>query len=446
MTRRRPPHRVARMRFSLLLMTLDMVAIVLAFALAGWAVPNAPPERATIVIVTLLPLYLLAAFGTHSYDIDLLDRPATALARAMKAFVFAAGAVLFVAFYLRASAEFSRALFITGSIGAALLILIARIACIRAAPAILGGEPFYTILIAQDPAMPLGAAFSRVIPADRFHPEHHDPAMYDRLAVSLHGADRVVVCCAAAQREAWVHFLQGANVRAELFVPELDSLGALGVGRVAGGTTLVVAEGPLNLPDRIAKRLFDVLLAGPVLLFLAPMMALVALAIKLDSPGPVFFVQTRIGRGNRMFRMLKFRSMHSALNDSAGTDSTRRGDARVTRIGQWIRSTSIDELPQLMNVLAGTMSIVGPRPHALGSRAENQLFWEIDGRYWHRHSVKPGLTGLAQVRGYRGATNHRSDLLNRLQSDLEYLNGWTIWRDVVILFRTFGVVVHHNAF
>ena len=92
------------------------------------------------------------------------------------------------------------------------------------------------------------------------------------------------------------------------------------------------------------------------------------------------------------------------------------------------------------------MSIVGPRPHALGSRAEDQLFWEIDDRYWHRHAAKPGLTGLAQVRGYRGATNHRSDLVNRLQADLEYLHGWTIWRDMLIVAQTVRVLVHRNAY
>jgi lipopolysaccharide/colanic/teichoic acid biosynthesis glycosyltransferase len=118
----------------------------------------------------------------------------------------------------------------------------------------------------------------------------------------------------------------------------------------------------------------------------------------------------------------------------------------VSRVGRFIRRTSLDELPQLFNVLAGTMSIVGPRPHALGSTAEAALFWHIDSRYFHRHATKPGMTGLAQIRGFRGATAVRSDLTSRLKSDLEYLADWTIWRDVKIIIQTVAVVVHSKAF
>ena len=132
--------------------------------------------------------------------------------------------------------------------------------------------------------------------------------------------------------------------------------------------------------------------------------------------------------------------------DSHGNRSASRNDDRITRVGKFIRRTSIDELPQLLNVLSGTMSIVGPRPHALGSRAADKLFWEVDPRYWHRHAAKPGLTGLAQVRGYRGATIIEDDLRNRLQADLEYLDTWSIWRDVKIIVMTFQVMVHKNAF
>ena len=132
--------------------------------------------------------------------------------------------------------------------------------------------------------------------------------------------------------------------------------------------------------------------------------------------------------------------------DGNGDRSTGRDDDRITRVGRIIRMTSIDELPQLLNVLMGDMSIVGPRPHALGSRAEDKLFWEIDERYWHRHAAKPGLTGLAQIRGFRGATVHEYDLVNRLQADLEYLDHWTIWKDLKIILQTFRVLLHRNAY
>ena len=184
----------------------------------------------------------------------------------------------------------------------------------------------------------------------------------------------------------------------------------------------------------------------PGVIFLTPLLLLVAVAIKLDSRGPVFFLQPRVGRGNRIFLTYKFRSMRADRSDAAGTQSTTKNDDRVTRVGRFIRASSIDELPQLFNVLKGDMSLVGPRPHALGSLAGDTLFWDVDERYWHRHASKPGLTGLAQVRGFRGETRERADLANRLAADLEYLNGWTIWRDLSILAGTIRVLMHRNAY
>ena len=171
-----------------------------------------------------------------------------------------------------------------------------------------------------------------------------------------------------------------------------------------------------------------------------------ALAVKLDSPGPVFFRQRRVGRGQAPIELLKFRTMRTDRCDADGAHSTRRSDDRITRIGGFLRRTSLDELPQLFNVLAGSMSLVGPRPHAIGSRAGEKLFWEVSHDYWLRHAMKPGMTGLAQVRGHRGATTREEDLTLRLRSDLEYLSGWTPLRDLAIIARTARVVMHPNAF
>ncbi|MBF9150790.1 sugar transferase [Novosphingobium sp. 1Y9A] len=194
------------------------------------------------------------------------------------------------------------------------------------------------------------------------------------------------------------------------------------------------------------KRALDLTLAGGAVLALAPLLLLVALLIKLEDRGPIFFVQKRTGRGNRFFPIFKFRSMRVEKLDASGNRSASKDDDRITRIGRFIRRTSIDELPQLFNVLRGEMSIVGPRPHAIGSLAGDKLFWEVDHRYWLRHSLKPGLTGLAQVRGFRGATDTENDLADRLQADLEYLDGWTIWRDLKIIVNTARVLVHDRAF
>ncbi|RYF49068.1 MAG: sugar transferase, partial [Cytophagaceae bacterium] len=297
-----------------------------------------------------------------------------------------------------------------------------------------------------DAPVPTGS-FSIVMATDgAFDPESHDPVMYDRLATSLAYADRVIVACNPERRIAWAHALKGANIQGEIFVPELDALAPLGIASYGDTPTLIIANGPLGLVDRTIKRGFDTILAGVALIVLLPLFVAVAILIKRDSAGPIFFVQTRIGRGNQMFRMKKFRSMRVDGLDGAGHRSTERDDDRVTKVGRFIRRTSIDELPQILNVLTGDMSIVGPRPHALGSRAANKLFWEVDRRYWHRHAAKPGLTGLAQVRGYRGATVVEADLENRLQADLEYLENWSIWRDLKIIVLTFRVLLHRNAY
>ncbi len=217
-------------------------------------------------------------------------------------------------------------------------------------------------------------------------------------------------------------------------------------GRRGGRSTLVVASGPLGLRDRILKRCLDLGVVVPALLLLLPIMLMIALAIKLDSRGPIFFRQERVGRSNRIFNVLKFRSMRVEQLDHGGARSASRDDDRITRVGGFLRKTSLDELPQLINVLLGDMSVAGPRPHALASTAEDALFWNIDPRYWERGAVKPGMTGLAQVRGFRGATVTRADLTNRVQSDLDYLTGWTIWRDIGIILRTVKVLVHRNAY
>jgi lipopolysaccharide/colanic/teichoic acid biosynthesis glycosyltransferase len=273
-----------------------------------------------------------------------------------------------------------------------------------------------------------------------------DPLMHDRLARALDGCERVVVACSPERRTAWSRMLAGSNADVEIVAPELQAIGAIGLRRNAEQTLLLVGVGPLSIRDRVLKRLFDIAVSGTLLLLLWPVLVAVAIAVRIDTPGPVIFAQDRIGRGNRLFRVLKFRSMRVDAEDRRGSRSTSRNDDRITRVGQFLRKTSLDELPQLINVLKGDMSIVGPRPHPIGCRAEDQLFWAIEDRYFDRHAIKPGITGLAQVRGFRGATSKRSDVTGRIQADLEYLAGWHLGRDIAILLRTLAVVIHPNAF
>jgi lipopolysaccharide/colanic/teichoic acid biosynthesis glycosyltransferase len=277
-------------------------------------------------------------------------------------------------------------------------------------------------------------------------PDDDDPMLLDRLARAIDGCDAVVVACAAHRRAKWSHALKSAAVDVEIVTPELDQFQAIGLGDFHGHRTLLVSARPLDVRDRMLKRALDLAIAVPALLVLLPLLLTVAVAIILESGGPVLFRQQRVGQNNRLFDLLKFRSFSHACADPTGMRSASKGDDRMTKVGRFIRRTSLDELPQLINVIMGDMSIVGPRPHALGSTAEDALFWKIDERYFHRHTVKPGMTGLAQIRGYRGATVRRHDLTNRLQSDLEYLCNWSIWRDIKIIVATFGVILHPNAF
>lgn len=185
-----------------------------------------------------------------------------------------------------------------------------------------------------------------------------------------------------------------------------------------------------------AKRAIDIAGALCGLALLGLMLPIIAWAIRRDSPGPVFFRQSRIGRDGRTFDIVKFRTLRVADCEPHRCRQVRRGDPRVTRIGAWLRRTSLDEWPQFLNVLRGEMSIVGPRPHAAGSRAGDRLFEDVALRYAERHQVKPGMTGLAQVRGLRGETDTEDKLVRRVEADLEYIATWSLWLDLRIIWRT----------
>ncbi|RYE72909.1 MAG: sugar transferase, partial [Oxalobacteraceae bacterium] len=279
-------------------------------------------------------------------------------------------------------------------------------------------------------------------------PSLSDPYALDRLGCYMRNMDRVIVSAPFERRQDWSLMLKGSGVNGEVICSVVRQMGAIGVHHYdeSGQSALHVATGPLGMRARATKRLFDVTFAGFGLFMLAPLLLVVALLIKLQDGGPVMFMQRRLGRGNRFFNMYKFRTMKADKGDPDGRRSASLDDDRITPIGRILRKTSIDELPQLLNVLGGQMSMVGPRPHAIGSQAGDKSFWEIDRRYWQRHSLKPGLTGLAQVRGLRGATHQELDLQLRLRSDLEYLDGWSIWRDLHIVIMTLRVVVHAKAF
>ncbi len=203
----------------------------------------------------------------------------------------------------------------------------------------------------------------------------------------------------------------------------------------------------LDAKSRLFKRIMDVACALTGLILFAPLILCIAAAIRFESDGPVLFRQRRTGLHGASFTLFKFRTMHMHADAPGTLRQATRYDPRVTRAGRWLRRCSLDELPQLLNVLAGDMSIVGPRPHAPGTTAGGRLFEDITRRYGARHCVKPGITGLAQVRGWRGETDTEEKLLRRVECDLEYIATWSAGLDLKIVCRTAGSVLRmHNAY
>jgi len=223
----------------------------------------------------------------------------------------------------------------------------------------------------------------------------------------------------------------------------LDRFSEARVERLGDFSGLKVTRAPMSRLQQLEKRAFDIAVASAALVALSPLLLLTAVLVRLESPGPALFRQTRYGFNQEPFRIFKFRSMRT-MEDGARVVSATRGDPRVTRVGAFIRRKSIDELPQLLNVLTGEMSIVGPRPHAM---AHDQRYVERLARYARRHNVKPGITGWAQVHGHRGEITNDREMGDRLAHDLYYVDNWSLWLDIKIVFMTaFSSATHKNAF
>jgi lipopolysaccharide/colanic/teichoic acid biosynthesis glycosyltransferase len=447
------------------LMLGDLLGLGLVFLLAAAVVSSVTTQQAALgalhrglslpalpvwalrPVVASMPIFLAIAIQRKPYSARFLIDPARTTRDTMSALITASAAVVLVV--LRADVHIWRSVAIVaiGTLLGAVWLMAWRHAATRMAQAIFKGRPIAMIAIVDDIMVDLPHDFPTIFAGVAgLRPDRNDPAALAALAEALTGAERVIVACSPGRRAQWLEVLKGANVQGEFVLPEVDSIGMLRTSRVGAYTTAVVSLGAIDTTKRIVKRAFDLAVALAALLVLWPILLLTAIAVWLDSPGPILFSQPRVGRGNRLFAVYKFRSMRTDLCDVAGDTSTARGDPRITRVGGIIRKTSIDELPQIFNVLNGTMSIVGPRPHAVASKAAGRMFWEVDESYWHRHAVKPGITGLAQVSGWRGATETEADLTNRVALDNAYMLDWSLWRDIGIILRTLKVVFHKNAY
>lgn len=452
-----------QLRFAIygILLCADILALVLGSSVASiWRDTSWLSAEGINLWLASTPIFVAMAFSRNAYSIGVFRSPMKGLRAVIYSFIFSSFCVLFAVFSMQKGEDLSRAALLVAGCSSFFLLV-----------------SFRCILGVFVKSLPQDAYLSRIVICDGdwqqglrnampdfgddndqphaifvdaqqlgLLPDLNNPTMLHRFGTLVRSYDRVYVYSPSENRANWSLIMKGAGVEGEILYPQFNELGAIGISQFNGNDTLVVSCGPLNIGNRMTKRALDLFIAIPLMMLLTIPLIVIAIAIKIDSAGPIFFVQERMGRGNRLFHMYKFRSMRTDQTDLTGNRSASRDDDRVTRVGKILRATSIDELPQLINVIKGDMSLVGPRPHALGSTAEEKLFWEIDSGYWRRHALKPGITGLAQVRGHRGATHSREDLEKRLGADLEYLSDWNVWKDVGILFATAKVVIHRNAF
>ena len=357
-----------RLQIYLLLLLTDGLSIFAGFAFAAFLYFGQWTQQVALLEAQLvLPLFWTIAVANGAYSAGAALDAGVGSRRVALAMTGAAAIVVTLAYFLSATEQTSRMISALGTGGSILAMVVMRDQLVRVVRRRIGATGM-NLLVICDGGAAIDLPHSHVLDA-RHHgiaPSFDDPHALNRLALVLQNMDRVVVSCSAERRRAWALVLKGVNVQAEIVDDEVVLLGAIGAHRTPEYGSLVISMGPLGLRNRILKRGFDMAIASLVLALLSPLLVIVALAIKLDDRGPVLFIQRRMGRGNRFFAIIKFRSMCREQQDGAGDRSTVREDQRITRVGRLIRATSIDELPQLINVIRGEMS----QPGAVGSNPD----------------------------------------------------------------------------
>ena len=443
-----PKHRYAVRLIAVLIAVVGDAALIAAAAMtAGFIRFRSLADAHTDdLLLVLVPAFLLAAVALQCYRLNRLKHHLESVGTALVALAIATGFAFAIAFALKVGATYSRLESGFTLVSAAAFLAIGRLLYAVALKRLSGAiDPRVLILGPTFVAIENTANVDRSIPTEQPNPA--DPVLLERIYRRIRHADRIILAFDdAAERAAWAHFVRLIGIDAEIIEPDLQNITVLGVNHWQGTPTLVVARRALSFGERAFKRVFDLAISVPLLCLAGPLLLLLMLLIKRDSPGPAIFAQPRVGRNNHRYRCYKLRTMYDDAADPHGNRSAARDDDRITRLGKFLRRTSLDELPQLWNVIRGDMSLVGPRPHALGSTAEGALFWEAVSDYWTRHATRPGITGLAQVRGLRGATITRADIERRVTADLEYINSWSIWLDLRILLQTIAVVLRRDAF
>jgi Undecaprenyl-phosphate glucose phosphotransferase len=455
---------------------LDAVAIILsgviAFALYLLAIIGAPilydGYGLTVILAAMLFVFVLRKLGAYSFR--RLSQFGWQLGRVTMAWCATFGALTTVAFLAKVADIYSRGWAVTWAI-----LVIANVALLRLALRSLvqrwaqQGRLSRTVAIvgAGEPGEHLVAKLctddgEHIVIAGVFDDRLNRVPAYvagcrvlgttDDLVTLTRSApmDEIIIALplrAEGRIGDIVAKLRPLPVDLRVSIDQIGSFPMRGIGETGSARTIEIIDRPLKDWGGVVKWLEDQILGALCLILFAPLMALIAVAIRLDSKGPVFFLQDRFGFNNKTIRVFKFRTMHVDKCDQTGATRTVAGDSRVTRIGRFLRKFSLDELPQLINVMRGEMSLVGPRPHVLGMRAGERLYDDAVSDYFLRHRVRPGMTGWAQVNGLRGEIDTLDKARRRVSYDLYYIDHWSLGFDVKILLLTAITIFRgHNAY
>jgi len=411
-----------------------------------------PFSKYAFPFALILPItfYVFRVHGLYAFP--LVHRWPQSAGRAARALAIAFLLLIAAGFLFRVANDYSRAWLLLWFVTSYGLVLLTRTAAapifgilanrgtIRTRVAILGSgevaEETVEHLRALNPYIEIAGTFA----VDTGHPDQCDleTDSIDQLVkfAQENPLDQVILALSPHSQLSVSELLEALSVlpvEVKLVPPQLAfSVPVRGVEQLGHLTLLDLRRKPISNWGIVLKSVEDYVAGALALIVFAPIMALIALAIRLESSGPALFVQRRHGYNHQVIRVWKFRTMHVA-DDGDTIVQASKGDQRITRVGYWLRRTSLDELPQLFNVLRGEMSLVGPRPHAL---AHTRQYSETVERYANRHRVKPGITGWAQIHGLRGPTNDPEKMRARVMLDLQYIENWSLWLDLKILLAT----------
>ena len=454
--------RETRSAITLIQMLLDQIVVQGLLVLHTYLRTGGFPEEYLTLafIVFLLMQIIYEALGVYRHESARVDYMASLL-QAWGALLVALGVFGFIS---KTSEEFSREVILTwglsGFFGQLLVFYITRKVIFRATreriPTLVVGSGelarHITSNINQNPWIPdIVVGFVTDHQGDTgVWPENVEKlgTTSDLLDIVVEHNIRRVYLAMPMQDAHFVKPLALDLVEASIDViwaPDIFGVSLLNhsIKEIAGVPLISLSETPLTGSAALMKDAIDKAFASLALIIASPVMIITALAVKLTSPGPVLFKQKRHGWDGRVVEIYKFRSMRVHVEDEGKVTQAKRDDDRITPVGKFIRRTSIDELPQLFNVLGGSMSLVGPRPHAV---AHNDYYKDKIRSYMLRHRIKPGLTGLAQVHGFRGETETLEKMQGRVNYDMAYINNWSLWLDIEILFRTVFVLFGKNAY